>query len=183
MKAMHPSKFRIKRQFQLSRLGPIPFKFAQISKSKSMKFTTALLFALSVVGLVSAQDDSYRDYGIVSPPAGTTISQNTPLNLTFAPHRYFKESPKFINVFLINGTATVLPTSGINTKQVVFGMTPNIQVTWSHIPARGYQVNVNLKQLSAPVPGERTVFVKETYNAYGGGEATSYWYRTFSVTA
>ncbi|KAF9258334.1 hypothetical protein L218DRAFT_909523 [Marasmius fiardii PR-910] len=149
-----------------------------------MKFTTALLFALSAVGLASAQDDDpYRDYGVISPAAGTTISQNTPLNLTFAPHRYFQESAKSIDVFLLNGATTISPKAGINANQVVSGMTPNIQVTWSGITAEAYQVNIDLNQLSAPVPGERTVLVKETFNGFGGGEATNYWSQTFSVTA
>ncbi|KAG7091630.1 hypothetical protein E1B28_010650 [Marasmius oreades] len=146
-----------------------------------MKFAlSTFLLALSVV---VAGQDSDPNYGVISPADGTTISQNTPLNLTFAPHRYFKESAKTIDVFLLNGATTISPKAGINAKQVVSGMTPNIEVVYDGIQAQGYQVNIDLTQLSAPVPGDRTVLVKESFNGFGGVDSTNYWSQTFSVTA
>ncbi|EEB96270.1 hypothetical protein MPER_04620 [Moniliophthora perniciosa FA553] len=62
-------------------------------------------------------------------------------------------------------------------------MEPNIQVYWSGFPTPAYQVNIDLNQLAGPVPGERTVLIKERFNGFGGGDSTAYWSQTFSVTA
>ncbi|EEB91714.1 hypothetical protein MPER_09888 [Moniliophthora perniciosa FA553] len=149
-----------------------------------MRFTIAALFLAATTSTVLAQtsEDPNADYGIISPTAGTTISVGAPLNLTFNPHRFFKESANTIDIFLISGAETSAPKSGHPAKQVVNAMEPNIQVVWSGISTPAYQVNLDLAQLAAPVPGERTVLIKERFNGFGGVDSTSFWSQTFSVT-
>ncbi|KAI3617007.1 hypothetical protein WG66_004231 [Moniliophthora roreri] len=47
-----------------------------------------------------------------------------------------------------------------------------------------YHVDIDLNQLSGPVPGERTVLIKETFNVFGasGADSTAFWSETFSAT-
>ncbi|KAF9258329.1 hypothetical protein L218DRAFT_1005160 [Marasmius fiardii PR-910] len=146
---------------------------------------TLLTLLTSLSAFVAAQDDDpYRDYGIISPAANTTIDINTPLNLTIAPHRYFKESAKSIDVFILNGENGVSPKAGIAATQVVSGMVPNIWVVWDNIGADGYQVDVNFTQYGNQMyPGVKTVLVQETFYGYGGGLATNYWSQTFNLVA
>ncbi|KAG7091629.1 hypothetical protein E1B28_010649 [Marasmius oreades] len=142
-----------------------------------MQFT----FPAFLLALLASQD-SNTNYGVISPADGTTISQSTPLNLTFGPHRYFKESDISIDVFLLNREMKISPKSGIYTTQVVSGMKPNIEIEYQGITTGGYHVDIDLRQMSWPVPGERTVLVKETFNGYGTGVTTNFWSQTFSVT-
>ncbi|ESK81967.1 hypothetical protein Moror_15384 [Moniliophthora roreri MCA 2997] len=149
-----------------------------------MKFTIATLFLAATASTVLAQtsEDPNADYGVISPASGTTISINTPLNVTFNPHRFFKESARTIDIFLISGAETSAPKSGHPAKEVVTAMEPNTQVLWSGITTPAYQVNIDLTQLAAPVPGERTVLIKERFNGFGGVDSTAFWSQTFSVT-
>ncbi|ESK87403.1 hypothetical protein Moror_11673 [Moniliophthora roreri MCA 2997] len=148
-----------------------------------MKFAIASLLFTATAVLAQTSEDPYADYGVISPAAGTTISVNTPLNVTFNPHRYFKESARTIDVFLILGAEASAPKSGHPAKEVVTAMEPNIQVSWSGFPTPAYQVNIDLTQLAGPVPGERAVLIKERFNGFGGVDSTAYWSQTFSVTA
>ncbi|KAK7060799.1 hypothetical protein VNI00_000532 [Paramarasmius palmivorus] len=148
-----------------------------------MKLSVASLLVAATAVLAQTSEDPYADYGVISPAAGTTISINTPLNVTFNPHRYFKESAKTIDIFLVSGAEPSAPKSGHGAKEVVTAMEPNIQVQWSGIVTPAYQVNIDLTQLSAPVPGERTILIKESFNGFGGVDSTNFWSQTFSVTA
>uniref|UniRef100_A0A0W0FKV5 Uncharacterized protein n=1 Tax=Moniliophthora roreri TaxID=221103 RepID=A0A0W0FKV5_MONRR len=129
-----------------------------------MKFTVTLTsLLLAATSVFTQTEDPYADYGVISPAAGTTISVNTPLNVTFNPHRYARD--------------LVIPA-----QEVVTAMEPNIQVVWSGISTPAYQVDIDLTQLAAPVPGERTVLIQERFNGFGGGNSLAFWSQTFSVT-
>ncbi|ESK81968.1 hypothetical protein Moror_5439 [Moniliophthora roreri MCA 2997] len=132
-----------------------------------MKFTVTLTsLLLAATSVFTQTEDPYADYGVISPAAGTTISVNTPLNVTFNPHRYARESTNNIDIFLISGAETSEPKS----------------VVWSGISTPAYQVDIDLTQLAAPVPGERTVLIQERFNGFGGGNSLAFWSQTFSVT-
>ncbi|KAJ6530637.1 hypothetical protein B0H19DRAFT_1191678 [Mycena capillaripes] len=103
-----------------------------------MKFLTA---AWSVI---VATITSVVDQAIVSPTPGQVFPANEPFNLTYASHRYFKESSVKISVI----TAPV------------GGTFPGARFTpsWSSPSHFHY----------GDMTGNHTVYVIETYNAFGG---------------
>ncbi|KAL0563967.1 hypothetical protein V5O48_018088 [Marasmius crinis-equi] len=147
-----------------------------------MKFTV-LPFVLAAA-LSGVRGQGNANFGIISPADGTSINKDGALNVTFNPGRYARESTSSIDVFIIDDH--LQPKSGKNGIQVVTAMKPNTKVTQiegGSPETDAYTVEVQFNQLAAPVPGDRTVLVVESYNAFGGGAATAYWTQTFGVTA
>ncbi|ESK87411.1 hypothetical protein Moror_11681 [Moniliophthora roreri MCA 2997] len=151
-----------------------------------MKFNVAtqvLLAATTAVPAPGSLDDA--NYGVISPAAGTEISINTPLNVTLNPARYFKESTRGIDVFLIRGTEIAAPKRGHEARGVVTDLKPNYEVIWETHSFLGYQVNIDLTQLERPnshVRGEYTVLIKESYQNYMIGSTQDFWSQTISIT-
>ncbi|ESK87404.1 hypothetical protein Moror_11674 [Moniliophthora roreri MCA 2997] len=129
---------------------------------------------------VASQDN--ENYGIILPTAGAEVKIYEPLKVTFNPARYFKESARSIDVYLISGDKTSEPKSGHAAGEVVTEMEPNTEIVWNNIPTQAYEFYVDLTQLDAPVPGERTLLIKERYSGFGGRDSTAFWSVSFSVT-
>uniref|UniRef100_A0A0W0GDF4 Uncharacterized protein n=1 Tax=Moniliophthora roreri TaxID=221103 RepID=A0A0W0GDF4_MONRR len=127
---------------------------------------------------VASQDN--ENYGIITPTAGTKVPIDEPLEVLFNPSRYFKESARSIDVYLISGTPE--PKFGHGAKEVITEMKPNTDVTSNGITTPAYKFSVDLTELDALLPGERTLLIKERYNGYQVSDAMAFWSVSFSVT-
>ncbi|EEB89846.1 hypothetical protein MPER_12015 [Moniliophthora perniciosa FA553] len=158
-------------QYSEARLEPMVLKF---------EYKRSLLFGSEhinpTMNVVSQDNDNY---GIISPAAGTTVSIK---EVTFNPARYFKESPISIDAYLISGDTTSEPKFGHAAKEVVTEMKPNTEITWNNITTQAYKFEVDLTQLDALVPGERTLLIKERYNGFGVSNAMAFWSQSFSLS-
>ncbi|KAJ7676641.1 hypothetical protein DFH06DRAFT_1317263 [Mycena polygramma] len=120
-----------------------------------MRFSTATLTVLfAVTASAFAQT-------IVSPTPGQVLPAGQAFNLTFASQRYFKESSVKISV-------VTTPSGGAFPGGApVLDLAPT-----SHSPTDSsaiYSVEVQAVNLySSPATGNHTVYVIETYNAFGG---------------
>ncbi|KAJ7443186.1 hypothetical protein B0H11DRAFT_469286 [Mycena galericulata] len=120
-----------------------------------MKFSTATLATLFAAATFA--------FGqvIVTPTPGQVLSASEPFNLTYASQRYFKESSVKISVVTAPAAGT-FPGGA-----PVLDLLPT-----SHDPvdtAAIYSVQVNpITLYNGPQTGNHTVYVIETYNAFGG---------------
>ncbi|KAJ7032882.1 hypothetical protein C8F04DRAFT_639491 [Mycena alexandri] len=98
---------------------------------------------------------------VISPTPGQVLSASEPFNLTFASQRYFKESSIKISVVTapaggaFPGGAPVLDLAPTSHSSVDTSAIYSVLVT----PITLYQ---------GPATGNHTVYVIETYNAFGG---------------
>ncbi|KAJ7090734.1 hypothetical protein B0H15DRAFT_930245 [Mycena belliarum] len=119
-----------------------------------MKFSTTLFALLSAT-------TSALGAAIVSPTAGQVLSASQPFNLTFASQRYFKESSNKIDV-VISQTDGSFPGALVVRDML---KTSSDSRDGSSI----YSVMVTPQALCCGgVEGNRTLYVLEDYNAFGG---------------
>ncbi|KAJ8079361.1 hypothetical protein PM082_021865 [Marasmius tenuissimus] len=140
------------------------------------------LLAVFAIAATTVFGQGNPNYGIVSPVDTTSVSAETPLNVTFNPGRYFKESTSSIDVFIIDNRPEAK--SGKSGDQLVTGMTSNTRIAQvgATLETDAYHVDIDLSGLRSKLAGEKTVLIKETYNAFGGGRATAFWAQTFQFT-
>ncbi|KAL0581766.1 hypothetical protein V5O48_000243 [Marasmius crinis-equi] len=151
-----------------------------------MKLASILSTICIASGVALGQET--QGYGFVSPIANqvVNITENPNVNLTFNPYRYFKESTRNIDVFILSGNWSSdfqdTYTHPHVAQELVTGLEPNIDYQWSGITTPAYHANLYIAGLPTPVPGSLTVMVRERYNGFGPNSTMAFYSQRIQVT-
>ncbi|KAL0063514.1 hypothetical protein AAF712_009611 [Marasmius tenuissimus] len=151
-----------------------------------MKFNTILAAIVAGSGVALAQS-RLDGYGFLSPAVNqvVNVTENPFVNVTFNPHRYFKESTRSLDIWLLFGEWATdnqdTDTHPHTTQELVTAMEPNIAVTWENINTPAYYANVYVKGLPVFPPETMTIMVREKYGGLVANMTQAFYSRKIQL--